>query len=277
MAECHTTIRQQAHWTLRRCLPRLKVQAERDEIMGLRAYLGLMRSLVIYYNPVRRMASNRFHARLLRPGDLAFDIGAHVGSRSRAMRAAGARVVACEPQEPFAGFLARSLPRDIVLRREAVGPAESMARMAVSSLHPTVSSLSTSFTGEAASAPGFGHVRWDRSQEVRMTTMDRLIADHGLPDYVKIDVEGFELDVLAGLSQPLPMLSVEYLPGFRDRTLAVIDRLEALGEYRFNPVLGERADLLWPEWQDAASARAFLAGLAPDAGSGDLYARLVSA
>lgn len=242
--------------------------------MQFRAYLGLIRSLAIYYNPLRRRQLRGFYADLLRPGQLAFDIGAHVGSRARAMRAAGARVVACEPQEPFAGFLRRSLPRDIVLIRQAVGPAEAVARMAVSSLHPTVSSLSTSFAAEAAAAPGFEHVRWDRSQEVRVTTMDALIAAHGLPDFVKIDVEGFELDVLAGLSRPVPMLSVEYLPAFRDRTLAVIDRLEALGTYRFNPVAGEAGGFLWPEWRDAAGARDWLAGLPADAGSGDLYARL---
>lgn len=242
--------------------------------MPLRAYLGLIRSLAIYYNPLRRRQLRAFYGDLLQPGQLAFDIGAHVGSRSRAMRAAGARVVACEPQEPFAGFLRRSLPRDIVLVRKAVGPSETVARMAVSSLHPTVSSLSTSFAQEAAGAPGFGHVRWDRSQEVRMTTMDALIATHGLPDFVKIDVEGFELDVLSGLSQPLPMLSVEYLPAFCDRTVAVIDRLEGLGRYRFNPVTGEAGGFLWPEWRDAQAVRAWLEALPPEGGSGDLYARL---
>ncbi|MFD1479699.1 FkbM family methyltransferase [Paracoccus nototheniae] len=243
-------------------------------MMQMRATLGLIRSLAIYYNPWRVRQLRAFYAGLLPPGALAFDIGAHVGSRARAMRAAGARVVACEPQQPFAGFLRRSLPRDITLLQLAVGPSEAMAQMAVSSLHPTVSSLSTSFADEAAALPGFGHVRWDRSQQVQMTTMDRLIADHGLPDFVKIDVEGFELDVLSGLSQPLPMLSVEYLPAFGQRTLAVIDRLQDLGSYRFNPVTGEAGGFLWDDWRGPDAVRQWLTGLPPDAGSGDLYARL---
>lgn len=242
--------------------------------MRIRVLRGLIRSLAIYYNPRRIRQLRRFYRGLLQPGTLAFDIGAHVGNRARAMRAAGARVVACEPQEPFATFLRRSLPRDIVLVEKAVGPAETMAQMDVSSLHPTVSSLSRDFAAQAAQAPGFGHVRWDRRQQVRMTTLDRLIAQHGRPDFVKIDVEGFEADVLSGLSQPLPLLSVEYLPAFRDRTLAVLDLLAALGDYRFNAVAGEATEFLWPDWRDAGAVRDWLAGLPADGGSGDLYARL---
>lgn len=245
--------------------------------MAMRAVLGLMRSLAIYYNPIRQAQLRRFYGELLSPGDLVIDVGAHVGSRSRAMRRAGARVIAVEPQQPFAGFLARTLPRDVVLVRQALGPAESVARMAVSSLHPTVSSLSQDFSAEAARSPGFAHVRWDQSQEVQVITLDRLIADHGVPAFLKIDVEGFEDRVLAGLSQPVPMLSVEYLPGFRDRTLRVLEQLARLGDYRFNPVAGEAGGFLWSEWRDAGAVRDWLAVQPPDARSGDLYARIAPA
>ena len=242
--------------------------------MALTTWLGLLRSLVIYHNPVRTGPLRRFYRDLLRPGDLVFDVGAHVGTRARAMRAAGARVVALEPQEPFSTFLRRTLPRDIRLVEAAAGGVETVAEMAVSSLHPTVSSLKAGFADEAGSAPGFGHVRWDRVQRVQVTTLDRLIAAEGLPRYVKIDVEGFELEVLSGLSQPVEMVSVEYLPGLPDLTLSVIDRLQQLGSFRFNPVRGESGRFLWDDWRDAESTRTWLKGLAADGPSGDLYARL---
>ena len=242
--------------------------------MALTTWLGLLRSLVIYHNPVRTGPLRRFYRDLLRPGDLVFDVGAHVGTRARAMRAAGARVVALEPQEPFSTFLRRTLPRDIRLVEAAAGGVETVAEMAVSSLHPTVSSLKAGFADEAGSAPGFGHVRWDRVQRVQVTTLDRLIAEEGLPRYVKIDVEGFELEVLSGLSQPVEMVSVEYLPGLPDLTLSVIDRLQQLGSFRFNPVRGESGRFLWDDWRDAESTRTWLKGLAADGPSGDLYARL---
>lgn len=242
--------------------------------MDLSTTLGLARSLVIYHNPLRLIPLRRFYAGLLPPGALAFDVGAHVGSRARVLRAAGARVVAVEPQAAFAAFLRRTLPRDITLIECALGPREMTAEMAVSALHPTVSTLQADFAETAGATPGFGHVRWDRRQKVQVTTLDRLIATHGRPDYIKIDVEGFELDVLSGLSQPVPLISVEYLPPLPDNTLRVIERLAALGPYRFNPVAGESGRFLWPDWRNGPATADWLRGLPPTGRSGDLYARL---
>lgn len=242
--------------------------------MGLAVWRGLLRSLIIYNNPGIKRPMQRFYRALLREGDLAFDIGAHVGTRARAMRAAGARVVALEPQAPFAGFLRFTLPRNIRFLEAAAGPAESVAQMAVSSRHPTVSSLRSGFAEEVGAKPGFEHVRWDAVQKVMVTTLDKLIAEEGLPRYIKIDVEGFELDVLAGLSQPVEMISVEYLPGLPHLSHAVIDRLLELGPYRFNPVVGETGAFLWQDWRDGAATKAWLRALPAEASSGDLYARL---
>ena len=240
----------------------------------MKRWLGFARSLLIYHHPASLRAWRRFYCEILRPGDLAFDVGAHLGTRARAMRAAGARVVALEPQALFARFLRRTLPGDILLVQAAVGAHEGVSRMAVSSRHPTVSSLHRAFVADAADAPGFSHVRWDRSEQVRVLTLDALIATHGLPAYVKIDVEGFEIEVLAGLSQPVPMLSVEYLPAFPALTHAVLKRLELLGDYHFNAVVGERPGFLWHDWRGAAAVQDWLHTLPRDAPAGDLFARL---
>jgi FkbM family methyltransferase len=141
------------------------------------AWLGFFRSLVIYHSPATLRAWRRFYKDFLSPGDLAFDVGAHVGTRARAMRAAGAKVVALEPQAPFAGFLRRTLPRDITLLEVAAGPATAQADLAVSSRHPTVSSLRADFVAGAPRAAGFEHVRWDRTQRVQVVTLDALVAE----------------------------------------------------------------------------------------------------
>lgn len=242
--------------------------------MVFRKWFGFLRSLLIYGNPQRQFLWRRFYSGILNSGDLVFDVGTHVGSRARAMRSAGAKVVAFEPQAPFTRFLRWSLPKDVTLVEAALGSKESEAQLAVSTLHPTVSSLRTDFVSEASNASGFEHVRWDSWQRVRVVTLDSQIQQYGQPRYVKIDVEGFELEVLSGLSKPLELLSIEYLPSFPKLTLAVVDRIAELGEFRFNAVVGEKAKFLWSEWRDVDSVKTWLKAQPADAASGDLFARL---
>lgn len=242
--------------------------------MNFDALAGMSRSLLIYYNPLRRRQMRRFYSEFVEPGDLVFDVGAHVGSKTRALRACGAKVVAFEPQPLFARFLRRTLPHDVTLIEAALGRSEGNAEMLVSSRHPTVSSLRGTLTSEAVDMPGFEHVRWDSRTGVRMTSLDAMIEQHGMPRFIKVDVEGFEIDVLAGLTRPVELMSFEYLPGLPVVIQTVIDMINALGDYEFNVTRGETNQFVWDQWQNSTVARNWLASLAADAKSGDLYARL---
>jgi FkbM family methyltransferase len=233
--------------------------------------LGLARSLAVYYGQVWKPPRlRRFYARFVGPGDPVFDIGAHVGNRSRALAKLGARVVAVEPQAACHALLRRLLPAGrTTLIRAAVGERPGWTDVRVSSLHPTVSSTAGDWVQRMGGQPGFRAVAWDRTERVPVTTLDALIAAHGVPAFCKIDVEGMEARILAGLSQPIPRLSVEVLPEAPDEADAVLARLDALGDYRFNLVEGERGRFAWPGWCRSADARAKLRGLGRPA---DLYA-----
>jgi hypothetical protein len=109
-----------------------------------------------------------------------------------------------------------------------------------------------------------------------VTTLDALIEQHGLPRFCKIDVEGFEAEILRGLSQPIPLLSFEYVPAAIAIACEAVGLLAALGPYRFNATVGERRRFLWPAWREREATLAWLRALRPDERSGDVYARLES-
>ncbi|MGK6315156.1 FkbM family methyltransferase [Neorhizobium sp. DT-125] len=240
------------------------------------ASLGLTRSLLIYYGqPWRRSSLRRFYAGFIKPGDLVFDIGAHAGSRSRTLLSLGARVIALEPQPLFADFIASSFAgEDLTLLRKAAGKEKGSIDLHISSRHPTVTSISSSWISKVGSTPGFRNVAWDRVERVEMTTLDALIDDYGLPAFCKIDVEGAEADILAGLHHPIPLVAFEYISAVMEIAVEAIGHLKRLGPYRFNRVEGERHRFVHRDWMSADAILVELAGMAGRGSSGDIYARL---
>jgi FkbM family methyltransferase len=242
--------------------------------------MGVARSLVIYWRPGRQRGLKRLYAGFVGPGDLAFDVGAHLGDRSAAFVALGARVVALEPQPHLYRWLTRLLGRhrQVTLLPCAAGARVGEATLAMSRATPTVSTLAVGWRESIGRHnPGFRSVRWEEEIRVPVTTLDTLIVEHGLPRFCKIDVEGFEEEVLAGLSHQVEAVSVEFVAGSLEVAKRCIARMSALGDYRFNAIAGERRRFLWPEWRSADSATRWLSEGASDLASGDLYARLATA
>jgi FkbM family methyltransferase len=242
----------------------------------LAAARGVARSIRIYrLDRAHAAGLRRLYAEFVRPGDLVFDIGAHVGDRTAAFRALGARVVAVEPQRGLARLLRLSTAADrgVTVERCAVGAREGSATLRANRANPTVSTLSEALPAAAATAAGWAGQVWDAAETVPVRTLDGLAADHGAPAFVKIDVEGWEAEALAGLSAPPPALSFEATAALRREAVAALDRAVALGYRAFRLSLGE-SHVFDEGWTGADAMRRRLARLPDAANSGDVYCRL---
>jgi FkbM family methyltransferase len=242
---------------------------------ALRALRGVLRSLRIYYGrSAPRDAMDALYGQFITPNDLVFDIGSHVGDRIAAFRRLGARVVAAEPQPALVTTLRLLYGRDaaVTIEATAVGPREGTLALRINTANPTVSTASADFVRAADGAPGWEGQRWDRTIQVPVTTLDALIARHGVPAFVKIDVEGFEAEALGGLSRPVPALSFEFTTIQKDVARACLARCRDLGYLRYNAALGESQSL--GDWRGADAIAAWLDALPLEANSGDIYATL---
>ena len=244
-------------------------------LQTLRTVRGVVRSLSIYYGgKSRRLEKDRLYAQFVRKGDLVFDVGAHVGDRVASFRRLGARIVAVEPQPALALTLRTLYGRDrnVIVESKAVGRHPGTIELKINIDNPTVSTASSAFIDAARGAQGWEGQAWEKTIVVPVTTLDALIEAHGRPSFVKIDVEGFEGEALAGLTRPVDVLSFEFTTIQREVAESCIARCATLGFQRYNAALGESQEL--GDWRSAEDIGRWLRALPHAANSGDIYARM---
>ena len=248
-----------------------------DKGIRLEINVAFLKSLVVYrLNPIRRIQSYHHYGYCIGPGDLCFDIGAHAGDRISTFLSLGARVVAVEPLPGFMKFLNRlyGANKRVVLVEAAVTSQTGTQSFFVSTKTPAMSTLNHWWTVSVAQQERFSKVVWNKKIEVNTLTLDTLIRKYGIPKFCKIDVEGGELNVLAGLTEPLANLSFEYTPARIDIALSCVERLSRLGTYRFNISVGEGKKFVFKKWEDRYFIRDTLQETRPNDPSGDVYAML---
>lgn len=215
-----------------------------------------------------------FYAAFIKAGALCFDIGANNGNRVEAFLAAGAKVVAVEPQKSCCELLRKKFGGKITIINKGVG-----SRPGTMKFYPSnISALSSFSTDWIASVQNqrFENATWEAGDPIEMTTVDELIREFGKPAYVKIDVEGYESEVLAGLSEPVPMISFEFtVPERTDNAVECIHKIVSLsGEVECNYTVREQMQFVLKEWIRAGEmvemvrSKDFV-----DTSAGDIYVR----
>jgi FkbM family methyltransferase len=215
----------------------------------------------------------KLYANFIAPGDVVFDVGANRGDRTDIFVRLKAKVTAVEPNQELAARLKREFRfSSVYVEPLALGAAAGIRPLR----HCTVHEMSSMSNRWIEAVQGrYQDLTWDWTEMVPVTTLDNLVRQHGEPAFMKLDVEGFESEVLAGLSRPLRSLSFEATPECLDVASECCARLLHLGEYEFNVSRDERFELELPRWAEAADVLAMLEKWRGTWSYADVYARTV--
>ena len=183
-------------------------------------------------------------ANFLNPRDLFFDIGAHTGEKSKQFLSKNLRIIMMEPLpecvEQLKVTFSKNKNTEII--QKAVGQKTGKKLLEVNTKTPTISTMAKHWKSGR-----FSEENWDKKIKVEMTTLDELIKVYGVPNYIKVDVEGFELEVLRGLTQKVGIISFEFNSEFFNHAITCLDHLNKFNYKEYNFSIGERRKF-FSEW-----------------------------
>jgi FkbM family methyltransferase len=199
---------------------------------------------------VSKRREEEFYRRFLvglKRGDMVFDVGANDGAKTDIFLRLGTNVVAIEPDGACQSMLRDRFLRyrwrssSVALVGKAVSDKSGVEEMWVDGPGSAVNTMSRKWADhlkENKNSFRHGHcgLEFGHSKSVETATIRDLVKLYGSPFFIKIDVEGHELRVLRGMSQPVPFLSFEInLSTFRQEGIECVRLLGRLGpDGRFN-------------------------------------------
>jgi FkbM family methyltransferase len=205
-----------------------------------------------------------FYRSFLQPCQLVFDIGANDGHKTEAFLRIAERVVCCEPDAKNHKTLVtrfRNRKERVLIEKLALGAKEGELKMYVHHEGSAFNTLNPKFKAvtEADNLEKWSEkIQFERDVPVKIATLDSLIEKYGQPYFIKIDVEGYELEVVKGLKQAVPYLSLEcLLPEFESELRQSVALLQNLAPVEFNIAIHEK--LIFEEFKPADQLENFIA------------------
>jgi FkbM family methyltransferase len=256
------------------------IQSVKDTVKNTGLYKNYQRRRMI--ESLKKWTSQdeemlRFYSQFIPTRALCFDVGANIGNRVKIFLKLNADVIAIEPQTECVGILNKVFGKNQQLKiiQTALGDREGEAEIMISD-SSTISSMSPEWVNAVKNSGRFAEFVWDQVQKVPLTTLDKLIGQYGTPAFIKIDVEGFEYQVLSGLTRPVSMLSLEYVPEIIELTYKCIDYLQHLGNIELNYTIGETMQLILEEWTTPDEMKRLLSSISNGSELfGDVYIKFV--
>ncbi len=212
-----------------------------------------------------------FYENFIKSGDLVFDVGANYGNRVEVFLNLKANIVAVEPQQKCVNYL-RKAYQNINIEQVGLGEKEEV-KLFYEADNSVLSTFSDSYIEKVKNTRHKTSV-WKKSKKIQITTLDNLIKKYGNPVFIKIDVEGYEYEVLKGLTRKSGVVSFEYnIPELKDELINCLDLLRNANYNQFNFSLGESMKF-GQEWKNYEDFRnGISSGEFKMSNFGDIYAR----
>jgi FkbM family methyltransferase len=174
-------------------------------------------------------------------GTIVFDVGANIGNRIDAFLSCGASVICLEPQPECVEHLSRvyGSNKRVTILQCAAGETDCEMPMQRSRPLDTMATMSDEFISRTDATGRFGNHKYAETLTVKVIKLESLIEKFARPSFIKIDVEGFEEHVLAGISTRPSALSFEWTPEMFEHAERCMRICETLGLKYFHISFGE--------------------------------------
>jgi len=198
-----------------------------------------------FFKKFKRTKSHEI-LKLINKGDLYFDIGAHLGEKSKPFIEKKIRTIMVEPLPICVKTLKKLYSKNSIVKiiPKGLGSKNTKKILSINKQMPTVSTFAKHWKSGR-----FSNLTWSEKTQIQITTLDALIKKFGDPQYIKIDVEGYELNVLKGLSKKSGIISFEITSEFFSDAIKCLKHLKKLSYNSFTFSIGEQKKF-FSDWSD---------------------------
>lgn len=237
-------------------------------------------NLVKSKNRSRFKKEKEFYKELIYPNSLCFDIGANIGSKTYIFNKIRAKVVAFEPDQRAFKILVKRYKnkKNIKLKNMSVGDAKGQSNISIFSSH-TLTTMDKNTVDNQLKDIRLNETFIVKNELVETDTLDNLILEYGKPDFCKIAVVGYELNVLKGLGTPIKTISLAMTsPYHNDKLLLCIEHLAKIGAYEFNIIHHSSIGFELKNWVTANEIKQIITELKINADPryNEIFAKLIS-
>jgi len=208
--------------------------------------LSIRNPLKRYMMSYLKSKLSNFYKQFIKKNSVVFDIGTNEGDYAEIFADLGAKVICLEPHPDYVNKLNLkfSKRKNVLVVPSGIGDKKEVREFHISSFNGPNSSFSEDFRKNSR----YNYRKWDRVIKVQMMTLEDLIKKYGKPDFCKVDVEGFEWEVLSSLKEIVPCISFEFLSEMHNKTQKIVRHLDFLGNARYNISLGMSYRFKFKKW-----------------------------